>query len=93
MFLYKDAQGNVLPFPEGEHVRGGQYEYCKAFTQKAEMKFWSRGMRTFSSRKVPSGFMDSTPMDPSEEAEASTKPTSCGANDKLFTEAVCIFET
>lgn len=32
-------------------------------------------------------------MEPSEEAEASTKPTSWGANDRLFTEAVCMEET
>jgi len=44
--------------------------------------------RTFSVCQLPSGWCVSTDSEPSEDAAATTRPSSCGANETLFTDDV-----
>ena len=43
---------------------------------------------TFSVCQLPSGWCVRTDSDPSEDAAATTRPSSCGAKETLFTEEV-----
>ena len=45
--------------------------------------------RAFSAAQVPSGWYASTDSEPSEDAAASSSPSSCGANATPFTDALC----
>lgn len=47
---------------------------------------------TLSSWKVPSAAMEIMPMLPSDDADAKMRPTSCGAKDRLLTDAVCSWD-
>ena len=47
------------------------------------------GRRAFSAAQVPSGWYASTDSEPSEDAAASSSPSSCGANATPFTDALC----